>query len=67
MSTLYFNYFSTCYMKEPPTVTKEQLGIALSQGRLTQIEYDKIIALKEPTPTEEPMPTEETPTEAPPI
>lgn len=64
MSTLYYNYFLTCYSKEPPTVTKEQLGTALSQGKLTQAEYDKIIAVREPV-AETPTDTTTT-TEAPP-
>lgn len=65
MSTLYYNYFLTCYSKEPPTVTKEQLATALSQGKLTQAEYDKIIAVRvETTPIpEDPSTT----TEAPPV
>lgn len=46
MSTLYYNYFLTCYTKEPPTVTIEQLDTALSMGKITQDEYDKIIAAK---------------------
>lgn len=61
MSTLYYNYFLTCYSKEPPTVTKEQLGTALTQGRLTQAEYDKIIAVREPVQEEPPTTTEAPP------
>jgi hypothetical protein len=52
MSTMYYNYLLSCYMKEPPTVTETQLTNALNQGKLTQDEYDKILAAK--TPTEAP-------------
>jgi len=62
MSTMYYNYFMTCYTKEPPTVTETQLATAHTQGKLTDDEYNKILATKEPVPTE---PT--TTTEAPPV
>jgi hypothetical protein len=52
----------TCYTKEPPTVTETQLATAHTQGKLTDDEYNKILATKEPVPTE---PT--TTTEAPPV
>lgn len=46
MSTIYYNYFLTCYLKDPPSVTAEQLQTALTKGKLTQTEYDQIIASK---------------------
>lgn len=57
MSAMYYNYFLTCYTKEPPTVTEAQLATAHTQGKLTDDEYNKILASKEPTTT-----TTETPT-----
>lgn len=54
---MYYNYFLTCYTKEPPTVTEAQLATAHTQGKLTDDEYNKILASKEPTTT-----TTETPT-----
>ena len=51
MSQLYYNYLLTCYTKEPPTVTEAQLSNALATGKLTQAEYDSILATKNPPPT----------------
>jgi hypothetical protein len=52
MSQLYYNYLLTCYTKEPPTVTEMQLANALNTGKLTQAEYDSILATKTPETTE---------------
>ena len=49
MSAIYYNYFLTCYLKDPPSVTTDQLQLALTKGKLTQEEYDAILASKPTT------------------